>query len=751
MLHESQVRELARRRGHPVVTTFYLDVDGRRYPRASDLTPRVDALFRQARDQARRFGKHVEAAVGSDLEQIGGWIHGGHDRHQTRGLAVFCCTATGLFETLSLPVAMHDQVTLGAGPDVAQLCALLAAPEPVLAVVVDREKSAMLWTESGEVQVLEGPSDPTPRRVDTDLEIGSFDRHAAELAVQHYRGVAHWVNEELQGRPAKHLVLSGPEAAVNQLQHELPRAVKDLIGGTLALPISTREADVASAALDVARSVQRREQAALVRDLRGRAEQDASAVTGLAATLEALSAGTAKTLLVEEGFAAPGAYCPECGELLARGIRCPRCRAAPIAVDNVVDAAVTEAFTHHVDLEFCPPGDLADVGRIGALQRPRPGPRSATSHPLEVARAWATSLSKGDVVGALSLYSPEATVEEGDESLTGGSALRAWLLRSPFLGSARRARVRREGGEVVISFEATTPTEPEMAVSCRVAHGEIIGQRVLSTAGPETVVLPGHAEPSRVAVSSKGDVGEEIKVRAIGKVLEVAERLKEPVLFVRIKVAWEPNPARDRPATAEVVLDVNGELVRSHVSSHTLEEAVDLLADRLRDRLEHRSRRRQFLHRSNGAPSAGEWRHGDLPTVRPSYFDRPLEERELERHKTFAGGELTLEEAVFDMEQLDFDFYLFRDLTTGSDSMIERVEDGSYRMSRIGEPARDVSCEVGTVVSSPQPVPRLNLDDAIERLNLTAADHVFYADVASGRGNVLYRRYDGNYGLITAE
>jgi len=46
---------------------------------------------------------------------------------------------------------------------------------------------------------------------------------------------------------------------------------------------------------------------------------------------------------------------------------------------------------------------------------------------------------------------------------------------------------------------------------------------------------------------------------------------------------------------------------------------------------------------------------GDLPTARPEYFDRPAEDRQLVRHKTYAIDELTPDEAAFDMDQLDYD------------------------------------------------------------------------------------------------
>jgi hypothetical protein len=48
----------------------------------------------------------------------------------------------------------------------------------------------------------------------------------------------------------------------------------------------------------------------------------------------------------------------------------------------------------------------------------------------------------------------------------------------------------------------------------------------------------------------------------------------------------------------------------------------------------------------------------------------------------------------------------------------------------------------------PAPVPRLTVGGAQEWLDLTDDHFVFFVDAVTERGSVLYRRYDGNYGLI---
>jgi sigma 54 modulation/S30EA-like ribosomal protein len=398
---------------------------------------------------------------------------------------------------------------------------------------------------------------------------------------------------------------------------------------------------------------------------------------------------------------------------------------------------------------------------VGARQADMKGPaphasvhpelREPQVHPLEVARSWATSVARGDVSVALALYAPDAALHEGGQRLAGRTALEGWLEASLLLGSGRHAGVRGSGGEALITWEPSGPDEPGLAVRCRVEHGEIAEQWVSEVAAPAGETTAGASGGIQLAVFTKGGVAVDDRAKAEDAVGQIVDRLEEPVLFARLKLALEPDPARPRPAVAQAVLDVDGDLVRAQAVAPTMPEATNALVRRLHDRLEHRARHREYLHGSDAVARPGEWRHGDLPTAGPAYFDRPVEERELVRHKTFAVGELTPDEAAFDMEQLDYDFYLFSDLASGSDAIIERVGDGSYRLTRSSPSDLEPGPTAVRLGVSATEVPVLGVHDAMERLDAGAEPHVFYVDAVTGRANVLYRRYDGHYGLITPE
>ena len=196
-------------------------------------------------------------------------------------------------------------------------------------------------------------------------------------------------------------------------------------------------------------------------------------------------------------------------------------------------------------------------------------------------------------------------------------------------------------------------------------------------------------QSTEIAIVEHGEVPGEAVAYARKRLGSLIDHIAEPVLYSRVKLTQAADPARDRPSVAEVTVDVNGDLVRAHVAGHSMLEAIDLVRGRLHDQLEHRHERERTRHRRPAASGPGEWRHGDRPTQRPRHFDRPAEDRQLLQHKTYVIEEITPDEAAFDMEQLDYDFYLFRDLATGGDTLIERADAGSYRLTRAGDAVTD--------------------------------------------------------------
>ena len=253
------------------------------------------------------------------------------------------------------------------------------------------------------------------------------------------------------------------------------------------------------------------------------------------------------------------------------------------------------------------------------------------------------------------------------------------------------------------------------------------------------------APPFELDIIKRGFVQESVVEYAKEKILHAARAAPRRVLFARLKLTHEPHRSVERPAIAEVMLDLDGLPVRAHVAARDLREASDLLEQRLRRKLKDIEHFSEFLRTFTGVPEPGEWRHGDQPAHRPAHFPRRPEERQVVRRKTFTLGRLTPAAAAFEMEMLDYDFHLFLETDTGQDAVILRLADGGYELMRVS-PARGEG-SMGIPVSSAEP-PLMHLAEAVQRLNESGEPFAFFVDAVTQRGNVLYRRYDGHYGLI---
>ncbi|MCU7729448.1 HPF/RaiA family ribosome-associated protein [Actinoplanes sp. KI2] len=249
-----------------------------------------------------------------------------------------------------------------------------------------------------------------------------------------------------------------------------------------------------------------------------------------------------------------------------------------------------------------------------------------------------------------------------------------------------------------------------------------------------------------VEIVTHGHVTGYLAEYARQKILEVCKHTREPVLHVRVKLGVSGDPAVPRPARAQANLDVNGGLLRSGVTAPTLREAVDLLQDRLRHRLARMAQ--HWTARRGGVPAPGphEWRHVSDQPYRSS---AAVEEPQLVRHKTYEPARATPDEAVFDMEHLDYDVHLFTDEHTGQDAVVYRTGPTGYRLARL-RPAQGPEPPAAVPLTvSEKPAPRLTPAEAVERLNLAGWPFLFFADATDGRGRLLYHRHDGHYGLVT--
>jgi ribosome-associated translation inhibitor RaiA len=250
-----------------------------------------------------------------------------------------------------------------------------------------------------------------------------------------------------------------------------------------------------------------------------------------------------------------------------------------------------------------------------------------------------------------------------------------------------------------------------------------------------------------VHVRAHGRVSAAQRNRAAAKLRAACASAPRPVLAARLTLAVEENPSLERPATAKASIDVSGRPVRAHVARPTLDEAVDILVARIRRNLVRLAERREDSARVPPASEPGEWRHGSPPAWRPDYFPRPVEERQVIVRRSHGVTLAWPEEAAFDMDLLGHDFRLFADAASGADSVIHRRDDGELELVSADPDAGRAPGGEPPELPVVRPT-TLALTDAIAMLDGAGSAYLPFTDRDAERLHVLYRRYDGHYGLI---
>jgi peptide subunit release factor 1 (eRF1) len=264
-----------------------------------------------------------------------------------------------------------DELVVNRSPQVAQLERLSEEHRSFGVLLADRQRARVLVIEMGEVAHGGALFDELPRHED---DRGEWDKdhvhgHQAVAAQHHLRRAGQLAFSVFKRRGFDHLILSGPEAVLAEVERELHSYLRDRIAARLSVPTTAGDDEVRQAVLRVEDKLERDRECALVRSLRERLGAG-TAVAGLTPVLQALLERRVEALLVSAGFRTKGWRCPRCAALTERGRTCPVCSAPMDLVDDVVEEAVGDAVLRSCSVATCvDSADLDVLGRIGALLR----------------------------------------------------------------------------------------------------------------------------------------------------------------------------------------------------------------------------------------------------------------------------------------------------------------------------------------------------------------------------------------------
>lgn len=367
MFNEQEVHELIEYRpGHPVLSV-YLNLD----PTRGNLESNKLRL--------RQMLKTYESDVPEDIERIERFIEHEFD-WSGRSLVIFSCTADGIFRYYSFPIAMRNRARLFNRPYVKPLAALLDNYGHYGVALVDRQGARLFYFHLGQLEEQEGVLGEEVRHTKSGGGsqssgsrggIAGQTRHVEGIAERNLKDSAQFAARFFNEHKVRRVLLGGTESNLAQFVEHLPKRWQSLVIGSFPIDMTASPAQILEKAMEAAAHAEASRENRLVSAIVTAAAKGAEGNIGLDDTLGAIHAGNVQTLVVADGFRAPGFRCQGCGFLTAQAVEtCPFCSSPLDEIEDAVELAVRQVMSTGGEVEIIEGNEqLERAGNIGALLR----------------------------------------------------------------------------------------------------------------------------------------------------------------------------------------------------------------------------------------------------------------------------------------------------------------------------------------------------------------------------------------------
>jgi ribosomal subunit interface protein len=178
--------------------------------------------------------------------------------------------------------------------------------------------------------------------------------------------------------------------------------------------------------------------------------------------------------------------------------------------------------------------------------------------------------------------------------------------------------------------------------------------------------------------------------RHVSDKLAKLERFARKVIRIDVEVSKETNPRRsDESHRIELTVHSKGPVVRAEAAADDRYAALDLAVDRLQTRLRKAADRRRVHHGTRTPLSVarataavdGAAPATTGPTPAPAEVTEPAAAGDgpmVVREKTHVAKPMSLDQALYEMELVGHDFYLFVDAETTMPSVVYRRRGYDY-------------------------------------------------------------------------
>lgn len=340
---------------------------------------RASGSLDEARLQLRQMLKPFEKTAAEDCEAIMGFIQHEFDG-AGRSLAIFSCQADAFFRTYAFSIPLRSRARRLNRPYVKPLVDLFDSYGNYGVALVDKQGARLFHFHLGDLREQEGTlgevvrhtkrgggSQAAGRRGGT----AGQTRYAEEVAERNVRDAAQFAARFFKDNRVRRVLIGGTEANVARFIEALPKTWRSLVMGSFPIEMTANHAHVLEKAMEVAQSTEQDRETRLIDAVVTAAAKGREGVVRLDDTLGAVHAGNVQTLVISEGFRAPGYQCLGCNYLTAQKLsQCPFCAGTIAKIEDAVELAVHKVLSDGGEVEVLRNNpELEKAGRIGALLR----------------------------------------------------------------------------------------------------------------------------------------------------------------------------------------------------------------------------------------------------------------------------------------------------------------------------------------------------------------------------------------------
>src|SRR4051794_1564577 len=175
--------------------------------------------------------------------------------------------------------------------------------------------------------------------------------------------------------------------------------------------------------------------------------------------------------------------------------------------------------------------------------------------------------------------------------------------------------------------------------------------------------------------------------------LAKVERYDQKIIRADVELQHERNPRQNGSCQhVEITCKTRGPVVRSEACAEDFYKALDIAAERLERRMRQAADRRRVHHGRRTprsvAEETAELVNVAMPAVNGSAPEESLDDDgpgRVVREKVHPAKPMTVDDALFEMELVGHDFFLFSDAATGQASVVYRRHAYDYGLIRLAD------------------------------------------------------------------